>query len=31
MNTIALNYQQDQYDVKHLKTTLKSATLETGL
>jgi len=28
MNTIALNYQQDQYDVKHLKTTLTSATLE---
>ena len=28
MNTIALNYQQDQYDAKHLKTTLTSATLE---
>ena len=28
MNTIALNYQQDQYDVKHLKTTLTLATLE---
>ena len=28
MNTIALNYQQDQYDVKHLKTTLTSAMLE---
>ena len=28
MNTIALNSQQDQCDVKHLKTTLTSATLE---
>ena len=28
MNTIALNYQEDQDDVKHLKTTLTSATLE---
>ena len=28
MNTIVLNYQQDQYDVKPLKTTLTSATLE---
>jgi len=27
-DTIALNYQQDQYDVKHLKTTLTPATLE---
>ena len=28
MNTIALNYQQDQYEVKYLKTTLTAATLE---